>query len=217
MTDPVHLNELRAIANGLVPLSEGVTSLQALDVALIRVGLAASVTSLNRTAFRSALANAYAEGATAVQIQEVVSLVSGLGVHSLMISAVDILAGEANSSEHAPLTPEQSALWDKYVADNCFWAHFEREMPGFLLALLRLSADQFAAFFEYCGIPWKTRAVPAMLKELIAMATDATPAHRFLPGFRLHLANAIKLGASRTAIFETLDLAAESPPHEGVR
>jgi alkylhydroperoxidase/carboxymuconolactone decarboxylase family protein YurZ len=216
MTDAVYLDELRTIADELISQGGDTTSLQALDVALIEIGLSVAVTSLNRTAFRSALASAYAKGATAEQVQEVVSLVSGLGVHSLMISAVDILHG-TKSIEYTPLTEEQSALWDKYVAGNRFWQEFERDMPGFLTSLLRVSTNQFVGFFEYCSIPWRTQTVPAVLKELIAMGTDATPTHRFLPGFRLHLTNAIKLGASRTAIFETLELAANAPPHEGTR
>jgi hypothetical protein len=48
------------------------------------------------------------------------------------------------------------------------------------------------------------------------MAGDATPSHRYLPGMRLHLANAVRRGAGRTAILHALDLAAEAPAHPGV-
>jgi hypothetical protein len=58
--------------------------------------------------------------------------------------------------------------------------------------------------------------VRARVKELLAMACDATPAHVFMPGFRLHLANAISLGASRQAIDECIELAALAPPHIGI-
>jgi alkylhydroperoxidase/carboxymuconolactone decarboxylase family protein YurZ len=54
-------------------------------------------------------------------------------------------------------------------------------------------------------------------KELIAMAVDATPTHRFAPGFRLHLANALQLGASRGEVEHSLDIAAAAPAHSGVR
>jgi hypothetical protein len=47
------------------------------------------------------------------------------------------------------------------------------------------------------------------------MACDATPAHRFLPGFKLHLANAVMLGAGALAINEALVLAAAAPEHQG--
>jgi hypothetical protein len=142
-------------------------------------------------------------------------LVSGLGVHSLMVTAVSI--ARAAGLEASSLTPEEQALWDKHVGGDPFWIAFEAELPGFLRAMLKLSPDQFIAFFGYCAVPWKSGQVRAKLKELIAMACDATPAHRFGPGFRLHLGNAVKLGVGRRAVMETLDIAAATPPHEGWR
>lgn len=136
-----------------------------------------------------------------------------------MMTAATIIAAAARAGEAAggPLTEDQQKLWSRYVGEDPFWESFEREMPGFLEAMLRLSPDQFAAFFEYCAIPWKSGAVSARIKELVAMAVVATPAHRFLPGFKLHLANAITLGAEGVAIDEALDLAEDAPPHSGTR
>lgn len=184
-----------------------------MDVALIRLGVAASVTALDRHAVEAAIADAAEAGATPAQIQEVVSLVSGLGVHALMATAVPIV--RAAGFEASPLSMEQQALWDKHVGEDPFWTAFEAELPGFLGAMLRLSSDQFSAFFDYCAVPWKSGRVRAVLKELIAMACDATPAHRFGPGFRLHLRNAIALGAGRRAVMETLEIAAAAPAHDG--
>lgn len=183
------------------------------DAALIRLGVAVSVTALNHDAVAATIADAMSAGATSDQVQEVASLVSGLGVHSLMATAVQIV--RAAGLESSPLSAEQQALWDKHIGHDPFWATFEAEMPGFLDAMLRLSSDQFSAFFDYCAVPWRSGWVRAMVKELIAMACDATPAHRFGPGFRLHLGNAIKLGAGRRAVHETLAIAAAAPLHDG--
>ena len=68
-------------------VAEG-SPLAPLPRALIQLGLAASVTSLDRGALSVAVAAAYDRGATPTQVQEVIALVSGLGVHSLMIRAV---------------------------------------------------------------------------------------------------------------------------------
>ncbi len=215
MKETVELSELRALADRLLPIEQGSRLLQPLERALIQVGVCASVTALNRGALKLAISRAYLDGATATHLQEIVSLVSGLGVHSLMISAAEILQRADDPSLNAPLSDEQRGLWDRYVGSSSFWNRFEQEMPGFLEAMLRLSAEQFVAFFDYCAIPWKGNAVSAVLKELTAMATDAVPGHRFLPGFRLHLGNAIKLGASRGMVFEALDIAANAPSHKG--
>lgn len=214
----VTMADLRTTAETMLADRAEGQRLTVFEVALIRLGVAASVTSLDRTEVESTVAEAYEAGASSQQVHEVVSLVSGLGVHSLMVSAPIILNGERQLGDlQTPLTVEQRELWDRHVGDDPFWEGFEREMPGFLDAMLRLSTDQFAAFFIYCAVPWKSGSVRAWLKELIAMASDAAPTHRFLPGFRLHLANAITLGAGRAAVMETLDLAAAAPPHRGTR
>jgi alkylhydroperoxidase/carboxymuconolactone decarboxylase family protein YurZ len=210
-----HLRE--ATLKALDGVAEG-AALAPLPRALIQLGLAASVTSLERGALSAAVSTAYDRGATPAQVQEVIALVSGLGVHSLMISAVVVLE-QAQQRGLVPtgddLDDERQSLWDARVGDDPFWSDFEREMPGFLKAMLVLSPDIFAGFFDYCAIPWKSGTVPARVKELIAMASDATPAHRFGPGFRVHMGNAIKLGCGRTEILEALSLAAAAPPHRG--
>lgn len=192
--------------------------LDPLNRALIQLGLAASVTALDRAALCTAVEVAFDRGATTAQVQEVIALISGLGVHSLMISAV-VVQGAAQRrgliADCGALDAERQLLWDRHVGDDPFWIGFEREVPGFLKALLILSPEIFTGFFNYCAIPWESGTVPARVKELIALASDATPAHRFGPGFRVHLANAIKLGCSRREIVETMNLAAAAPAHRG--
>ncbi|MCY1311013.1 hypothetical protein D9M70_612650 [compost metagenome] len=92
----------------------------------------------------------------------------------------------------------------------------EQQVPGFLDALLRQSPEAFEAFFKYCAVPWKTAALRAYLKELISLAVDAAPSHRFMPGLRLHLANAVQLGVGRKAILQALAIAADAPLHRGI-
>ena len=212
----VSLDELQDLARGAAT-AEG-EPLGAVDAALIRFALAASVTALDGPAIAAAVAGALGAGATPEQVQEILALVSGLGVHSLMAACTTLVtqARAAGFAYPEALSPEQQVLWDRHVGADRFWIGFERELPGFLKAMLQLSADQFEAFFACCAVPWKTRHVRARIKELAAMACDATPAHRFAPGFRLHLANAVALGAGRLAIEETLAIAAAAPEHRGI-
>lgn len=211
----VTFEELHGFATtALQGVSEG-DPLLPFEIALIRLGLAASVTALDDSEIDAAIAAAMGEGATPAQVQEVVSLVSGMGVHSLMATAAPI--ARAYGLDVAPLTAAQQALWDEHVGQDPFWIAFETELPGFLGAMLRLSADQFTAFFDYCAVPWRSGHVRARLKELIAMACGATPTHRFAPGFRLHLNNALKLGAGRRSVTEVLEMAARAPTHVGFR
>jgi alkylhydroperoxidase/carboxymuconolactone decarboxylase family protein YurZ len=88
------------------------------------------------------------------------------------------------------------------VGDDPHWVRMEAEVPGFLDLLLRPSPEGFEAFFVYCAVPWKTRALRARTKELISLAVDSTRARRYLPGMRLHIAHAINLGAGKTTILQ---------------
>jgi alkylhydroperoxidase/carboxymuconolactone decarboxylase family protein YurZ len=215
----VSLSDLRKVALEMLDGVHDGAPLPQDWAALVAVGTAAAVTSLDRVALETAIDRALAAGATLAQVQETISLVSGLGVHSLMVSFTSLAerARAAGVIDDAPLDDHRQALWDRHVGDDPFWTGFSMELPGFLDAMLRLSPDQFVAFFDYCAVPWKSGAVRARCKELIALASDATPTHRFLPGFRLHLRNAIALGAGRAEILQALDIAAAAPPHSGTR
>lgn len=207
------LNDIDAMAHAML---DGVPDGEALSpkaAALVHLAVTVSVTSLDRSAIQQAVEAARDAGATTDQIQEIIALVSALGVHSLMMSATIVMA---SAGDAGPLDAEREALWAHYVGDDPYWTEFERETPGFLDALLRLSPASFKGFFDYCAIPWASRTVPALIKELAALACDACPTHRFGPGFRHHVRGAIKLGAGRAMITQTLALAANAPLHNGV-
>ncbi len=216
--DQLSIAALRAQADRILPAGADESGLDSHARALIALGVAASVTSLDRAAIAAAIDAALGAGASVAQVEEIITLVSGLGVHSLMVSQAQLLdTAHARGllDAQAPLSAEAEALWQRHVGDDPFWDGFERENPGFLQAMLRLSPDLFAAFFAYCAVPWKSGTVRAKIKELAAMACDAAPGHRFAPGFRLHLANAIALGATRADVFDALDIATATPEHRG--
>ncbi|MGE3691053.1 MAG: carboxymuconolactone decarboxylase family protein [Novosphingobium sp.] len=192
--------------------------LDELSAALVGLAVAVSVTLLDRDLIEAGVSAAFDAGASVEQVQEIIALSSGLGVHSLMASSVPVLNEAARRGlldERAPMDDIRQALWDKHIGHDPFWVAFSEHVPGFLDAMLRLSPDIFVGFFEYCAIPWKSGTVRARVKELAALACDATPSHRFAPGFRAHLSNAIRLGVGRKAILQTLDIAARAPDHSG--
>ena len=217
MTD-ISIADLREEADVLTaPIPDG-APLDPLGAALVTLAVSASVTTLDRSAVAAAITQCFGAGASPAQVQEILALTSGLGVHTLMVTARDVL--EAASARglidaEAPLDADRQALWDRHVGTDPFWTGFSAELPGFLEAMLRLSPDMFTGFFDYCAIPWRSGTVRARIKELAAMACDAAPSHRFRPGFRVHLKNAIALGIGRMAILQALDIAAAAPEHRG--
>jgi alkylhydroperoxidase/carboxymuconolactone decarboxylase family protein YurZ len=216
----VTLSDLREEATRLTQAADAGLALDDLSCTLIAFAVRISVTTLDSEGARQHARLAMALGACTEQLHEVVLLVSGLGVHSLFEGTrlVNNLSSTSTEVTHTtpPLDEARQQLWDKWIGKDGYWQGFEREVPGFLATLLKASPQGFDAFFRYCAVPWKSTHLPALTKELISMAVDATLTHRFMPGMRLHLGNAMKLGAGRTMVMKALEIAAAAPEHPGV-
>lgn len=215
----VTLRDVRAEAVRLLKTVPDGEPLGDQAAALIGLAVRSTATALDMSGARKYAEHALDLGATPDQVHEVLVVVSGIGVHTLMEGSrqlADLLRERGASELAAPLDERRMRLWARYVGDDPFWKRMEVEVPGFLDALVRLSPEAFEAFFMYCAVPWRTAALPPVTKELISMAADATPSHRYLPGLRVHLVTALQLGAGRTAVVETLDIAASAPAHRGV-
>ncbi len=200
----------------LAPVPEG-EDLDQVAVALLQIAVHASVCTLDTDGMDHWIRSALDAGAPPGQIHETLVVGSGLGVPTLMEGSRRLSSIlRAHDEPAPPVDAHRAGLRARHQGDDPYWVDFEREVPGFLDALLELSPEAYEAFFAYCAVPWRTGSVRARVKELLAMACDATPTHRYLPGMRLHLANAVRLGAGRTAIQHALDIAAAAPPHPGV-
>ncbi len=181
-----------------VALLDGVRPGEPLDAAtaaLIGLGVAASLPALDSAGTRRHADAALAAGASAAQVSETLMLVE---------------------ADDGPFDQRRKSLWDEHVGSDPYWEGFERQVPGFLEALLRQSPESFEAFFAICAVPWRMGTLPARTKELIALATDSMPAHRYLPGVRIHVLGALRTGAGRVAIEAAMEIGAAAAPHEGV-
>ncbi len=216
----VTLSDIREEATRLLQAAEAGPVLDDLSCTLIAFAVRISVTTLDSEGAREQARQAMKLGASADQLHEVVLLVSGLGVHSLFEGTRLVNSLSSPASEEVTTTPPldetRQQLWDKWIGTEGYWQGFEREVPGFLATLLKASPQGFDAFFRYCAVPWKSSHLAVLTKELISMAADATPTHRFMPGMRLHLGNAIKMGAGRAMVMKALEIGAAAPEHPGV-
>jgi alkylhydroperoxidase/carboxymuconolactone decarboxylase family protein YurZ len=195
--------------------------LAAVDQVLVRLAVASATTALDLEGTRTAIADALALGVPPEHLTEVLTLVAALGVHTLHEGVRElrdvVMSGPAPSPFDAPLDDARLALRATYEAGSSYWDRLERELPGFLDGLLRLSPSSYAGFFEFCALAWRHGSLPPLTRELVYLAIDATPTHRYGPGLRLHLDNALRLGASPAQIRHVLDLAAAGSSHDGVR
>lgn len=213
----ITLKELRDEALRLAQDAPSGAALDDATAELLAFAVRISVTTLDAQGAQVHAQRALQAGMTPAQLHEAVFLVSGLGVHSLFEGTRLVQRlGDADSAAPPADDPQRRQLWDTWVGQDRYWQGFEREVPGFLPALLQASAPGFEMFFRYCAVPWQSGLLSPLTKELVSMAADATPTHRYLPGMRLHVRNALKLGATREAIVQALDIAAAAPVHPGV-
>ncbi|WP_205963708.1 carboxymuconolactone decarboxylase family protein [Roseicella aquatilis] len=72
--------------------------------------------------------------------------------------------------------------------------------------MLALAPDVFEANLNFSAVPWLHGVLEPKAHEFICIAIDAATTHLCAPGTRVHIRNAIRLGATRQEIMERLEL-----------
>jgi alkylhydroperoxidase/carboxymuconolactone decarboxylase family protein YurZ len=98
------------------------------------------------------------------------------------------------------LTERQKQLKERFIKDRGYWSEKVWD------SVLRIDPDFFEAYLNFSSVPWKKGVLSPKVKELIYIAIDASTTHLYEPGLRLHIANALKYGASREEIMEVFEL-----------
>ena len=200
-----HASEVRA----------GARHLSEQDRALLRLAVASSASILDGEAIARATQDALAAGAAPEAVTETLVTVSVLGMHTLT-SGIPIVAAQleqaGDPAMRGPLDPRRRELRDRLVGDDRYWDAFEEHLPGFVDGLLRLAPETFELFFAYSALPWRSGHLAPRLKEQMYVAIDAAPTHLYVPGLRLHVGNARRLGTSDAELAEVLVIAAHGDP-----
>ena len=74
-------------------------------------------------------------------------------------------------------------------------------------AALRLDPDFFQAFFDSIMAPLEHGPLPMKVKELVFVAVDGSATHLYRQGLQVHIAGALKHGATAAEVMEVLELA----------
>ena len=184
--------------------------------ALVGLAVAATPATLDRAGIERFSGEALDAGATLDELTEAMLLAAGIGLHGLHEGPAvvrDVMRGRGGDLPE--LDEETAAYRDKLLADP-YWQRLNDRLPEFLDSMLRLSAPAFRVFVDFLAIPWKSGPLPAKTKELIYISIDTMPAHRYLPGMRFHIENALALGATRQEIVGVLDISAAAGPPRGI-
>ena len=97
------------------------------------------------------------------------------------------------------LSKRQQAIKDKFIENRGYWAEI-------LDQILELSPDYFEAYTELSSVPWKYGVLEPKVKEFVYIAIDASTTHLYNAGTRIHIENALQLGATLDEVFEVLQL-----------
>ena len=87
----------------------------------------------------------------------------------------------------------------QFIENRGYWSSFWDDV-------LELDKTFFSAYSKFSSIPSKNNALSPKIREFIYIAIDASTTHLYLPGLKLHMENALALGATRDEIMEVLEL-----------
>jgi alkylhydroperoxidase/carboxymuconolactone decarboxylase family protein YurZ len=168
----------------------------------IYIAADAAATHLYEPGIRQHVAAALDHGATPAEIMEVLELTSTLGIHAANIGVpllLEVLEEEGLRTGPAALDERQERLKAEFTRNRGYWHQFWE-------GILEVAPDLFEAYLEFSSVPWKTGTLEPKVKEMIYVAFDASATHLYVPGIKLHLRNAVRLGASVEELTEVLSI-----------
>src|SRR5271165_6467072 len=99
----------------------------------------------------------------------------------------------------AELDQKRQKLKEEFTKARGYWSPIWDDV-------LELSPDFFEAYMNFSSVPWRHGVLDPKIKELIYIAIDASTTHLYDPGLRVHVRNALRLGATKDEIMEVYQL-----------
>ena len=93
----------------------------------------------------------------------------------------------------------KETLKEEFIKNRGYWSKFWEDV-------LELDSNFFSTYSRFSSVPSKNNALSPKIREFIYIAIDASTTHLYLPGLKLHMENALALGATRDEIMEVLEL-----------
>ena len=170
----------------------------------IYIAVQASATTVYSPSVREHIKTALGLGATPEEIMEVIGLTSLVGVHTVTLGTpilLEILAEEGMQSKLPPTTNDarRDGIKAEFIKTRGFWT--DTWNP-----ILQLDPDFFEAYMRFSSLPARREVLEPKLRELIYCAFDAATTHLYGRGTKIHMRNAIRLGATPEEIMEMLEL-----------
>jgi alkylhydroperoxidase/carboxymuconolactone decarboxylase family protein YurZ len=96
-------------------------------------------------------------------------------------------------------TERQEDLKQRFIEARGYWhEHWDN--------LLTLDPDYFEGYLNFSSPPWTNGPLEPKVKELLYISLNANATHLFAPGIRVHMQNALALGATKEEIMEVFEI-----------
>lgn len=167
----------------------------------IYITVNAAATHLHSPGIRAHIRAALDVGATKEEILEVLQLTSTVGIHACNIGVPLLLEvmKEEGVYKAQPLDSYRERLKAEFTEARGYWHQFWEEF-------LELDPEFFDGYTAFSSAPWKTGSLEPKYKELMYCAFDCAATHLYRPGLKVHMQNALRLGATPQQIMEVLEI-----------
>lgn len=176
--------------------------------AFVRIAVDAAATHMYEEGTRLNIRRAIELGATREELMEVLQLTSTLGIHAANIGTpllFEVLE-ERGERPGGDLDERRERLKAEFTETRGYWHEFWHE-------ILVMSPDLFEAYLRFSGHPWQHGVLEPKVKEFIYCAFDAAATHLYVPGLKLHIRNALALGATPREVMEVIEIASAMGIH----
>lgn len=175
--------------------------------ALILLCLDATATQLDTARLPQRIDDARSTGASDPEIVAVLHLTSLIGCHSIAIGGTilqEVLVERGESADARSLTTDQEEVVHQFETSG----PWPRPMSDKLRAVMLQDTEHFVAMQAYINEAYSNPDfISPRMAHLVCIAIDGAPTHLYEPGLRVHIREALHLGATVAEITEVLQLA----------
>lgn len=172
----------------------------------VLIAVSSATTAFDEQATREHIGRALDRGATFEEVLEVLELTSILGMHSAT-EGIPIVMEEADLEP--PDLDKRDRLLDELEDHRDFFSEVWEDVE----AIVEADPDYWSHLFEFLRHPYDDAVLEPKTMEFVYIAIDAGTSHLFRKGLRVHIRNALMLGASPEEIVEVIELASASGIH----
>ncbi|GAB7356251.1 hypothetical protein MBLNU459_g7065t1 [Dothideomycetes sp. NU459] len=186
-------------------VSQDRTRLPAKVQEFIYIAVAASTTHMHMPGVRAHVKAAIAAGASSDEIMEVIGLTYLVGIHTVTLGApillelMEELGIKGDGDDSGVLEEDRARIKASFIKQRGFWT--DTWNP-----LLELDPHFFEAYTDFSSLPSKTGVLEPKVRELVTCAFDAATTHLYGRGTKIHMRNALRLGATPAEIMEMLEI-----------